>query len=902
MHATRSGPLARTAMAFVLAGGRGSRLMELTDRRAKPAVYFGGKSRIIDFALSNAHQFRHPPHRGRHAVQGAQPDPPPAARLELPPARAQRELRHPAGQPARLGEQVVSRAPPMRCSRTSTSSTSYGAALHRAAGRRPHLQDGLRADAAAARRQRRRRDGGLHEVPRAEARGFGVMQVDANGPHRRVPGKAGRPARHARTSRNSRWPAWASTSSRRKFLLDRAAAGRRRSGILARLRQGHHPLHRRRTARPWRTASSESCVRSRRRGRALLARRRHGGCLLGSQYRPHRRRPGARPLRPATGRSGPMPRSRRRRNSSMTSTAGAARRSPRSSPAAASSPAPRPSIRCCSPACACIPTRRSTARCCCRRSMSAGSARLTNVVVDRGVRIPRRPGGGRGPGGRRRALPPHGEGHLPDHPGDARPARRMTLRVLAVASECFPLIKTGGLADVVGALPAALAAEGDRGHHAAAGLPGGAGGDRRGAACALALPDCSAARRGCSRAQACAGSTCWCWTRRISSTGRATPMSAPGGETGRTTASASPRSASPRPRRRGRRSAFDAVHAHDWQAGLGRRLSAARRRRGACPGLHHPQPGLPGAIPAGALRRGSACRPRPVGSTGVEYYGSVGFLKAGLLVRRPHHHRLAHLCRRDPHGRGRHGARRAAARPRRGVSAASSTASTRRIWDPATRPAPGRALRRRRTSAARRQQGGAAGPLRPGRRPAAPLFGFVGRLAWQKGMDLVLEALPALLAQGGQLAILGTGDAALEDALPRRRRGASRPGRHAYRLRRGAGALIYGGADAVLVPSRFEPCGLAQLCALRYGALPVVARVGGLADTVIDANEVALAAGVAHRRAIRPRRCRDAGQRDPADRRPVPRPGGLARAPAQCAWPATSPGAAPPRATPRCSR
>src|SRR5499427_3560445 len=50
----KSGPLARTAMAYVLAGGRGSRLMELTDRRAKPAVYFGGKSRIIDFALSNA--------------------------------------------------------------------------------------------------------------------------------------------------------------------------------------------------------------------------------------------------------------------------------------------------------------------------------------------------------------------------------------------------------------------------------------------------------------------------------------------------------------------------------------------------------------------------------------------------------------------------------------------------------------------------------------------------------------------------------------------------------------------------------------------------------------------------------------------------------------------------------
>ncbi len=58
---TYSTPLSRSAMAYVLAGGRGSRLMELTENRAKPAVYFGGKTRIIDFALSNCTQFRYPP-------------------------------------------------------------------------------------------------------------------------------------------------------------------------------------------------------------------------------------------------------------------------------------------------------------------------------------------------------------------------------------------------------------------------------------------------------------------------------------------------------------------------------------------------------------------------------------------------------------------------------------------------------------------------------------------------------------------------------------------------------------------------------------------------------------------------------------------------------------------------
>ncbi len=111
-------------MAYVLAGGRGSRLMELTDRRAKPAVYFGGKSRIIDFALSNA--LNSGIRRIGVATQykAALADPPSAARLELLPPRAQRDLRHPAREPARLRGPVVCRAPPTRSIRTSTSSTS----------------------------------------------------------------------------------------------------------------------------------------------------------------------------------------------------------------------------------------------------------------------------------------------------------------------------------------------------------------------------------------------------------------------------------------------------------------------------------------------------------------------------------------------------------------------------------------------------------------------------------------------------------------------------------------------------------------------------------------------------------------------------------------------------------
>jgi starch synthase len=102
-----------------------------------------------------------------------------------------------------------------------------------------------------------------------------------------------------------------------------------------------------------------------------------------------------------------------------------------------------------------------------------------------------------------------------------------------------------------------------------------------------------------------------------------------------------------------------------------------------------------------------------------------------------------------------------------------------------------------------------------------------------------------LLGLGGQLAVLGAGDADLQQAL------AEAQGDHPSRVAVSSGLdeelahLMQAGCDAILVPSRFEPCGLTQLCALRYGALPIVSRVGGLADTVIDANEAARAAGVA---------------------------------------------------------
>lgn len=122
----------------------------------------------------------------------------------------------------------------------------------------------------------------------------------------------------------------------------------------------------------------------------------------------------------------------------------------------------------------------------------------------------------------------------------------------------------------------------------------------------------------------------------------------------------------------------------------------------------------------------------------------------------------------------------------------------------------------------------------------APLFVAVSRLTAQKGLDLVLSALPELMAHGAQLAVQGSGDAALERALLAA--AAHYPRRVAVRLAydEAFAHQMVAGADAMLVPSRFEPCGLTQLYALRYGTLPLVRRVGGLADTVVDATPDAL--------------------------------------------------------------
>jgi starch synthase len=117
-----------------------------------------------------------------------------------------------------------------------------------------------------------------------------------------------------------------------------------------------------------------------------------------------------------------------------------------------------------------------------------------------------------------------------------------------------------------------------------------------------------------------------------------------------------------------------------------------------------------------------------------------------------------------------------------------------------------------------------------------PILGVVSRLVQQKGMDVVLRAVEGLLEAGADLAVLGSGEQAMVDELERLR------ARHPERLGVYIGYddplshLVIAGSDLLLIPSRYEPCGLTQMYAMRYGTLPVVTPTGGLADTVKDAR------------------------------------------------------------------
>ncbi|MGO8738147.1 glycogen synthase GlgA [Rhodoblastus sp.] len=285
------------------------------------------------------------------------------------------------------------------------------------------------------------------------------------------------------------------------------------------------------------------------------------------------------------------------------------------------------------------------------------------------------------------------------------------------------------------------------------------------------------------------------------------------------------------------------VHAHDWQAGLTAAYLhySGKPRPGSLITVHNLA--FQGQFPA-TVFPALGLPQRAFSIEGVEYYGGVGFLKAGLQLAdrvttvSPTY---AEEIQQSHSGMGLDGLLRMRANELAGVLNGIDT----EVWNPATDSmivapfsAKKLAARAENKKALQARMGLTSAPDRL-------LIGVVSRLSWQKGLDLLLACLPFFDEHNAQLALLGTGDPGLEAVFQDAAR--HHPGRIAvhFSYEEGLAHLIQAGADAILVPSRFEPCGLTQLCAMRYGAVPVVSRVGGLADSVIDANEMAIQANCA---------------------------------------------------------
>jgi starch synthase len=288
----------------------------------------------------------------------------------------------------------------------------------------------------------------------------------------------------------------------------------------------------------------------------------------------------------------------------------------------------------------------------------------------------------------------------------------------------------------------------------------------------------------------------------------------------------------------------DILHTHDWQTSL---ASAYLKAWG------EPGPGLVFTIHNMAYQGlfPSALVPR-LGlpwsfytMEGFEYWNQLSYLKAGLVFAdklttvSPTY---AREIQTPAFGFGMEGVLSSRARDLRGILNGADY----EIWDPSCDKllhhpygiddvGPGKAANK---AALQRELGLPVSP-------DAPLLVVVSRLSDQKGMDLLLSVMPAVIAQGGQLALLGSGQRGMEDAFVALAE--SRPSHVAMHIgySEELAHRLQAGGDIVLMPSRFEPCGLTQIYAMRYGTLPVVHRTGGLADTVVDATYDSMFQGTA---------------------------------------------------------
>lgn len=280
---------------------------------------------------------------------------------------------------------------------------------------------------------------------------------------------------------------------------------------------------------------------------------------------------------------------------------------------------------------------------------------------------------------------------------------------------------------------------------------------------------------------------------------------------------------------------FDAVHCHDWQTGLIPIMM--REWYGTDPLFSRARTvftihnlGYQGLFPEPTMDLTGLDR-RWFSMDGIEFYGQVNFLKAGLVgadIITTVSPTYAREIMTPAEGFGLDGVLRKRSDVFYGVVNGLDYAE----WTPYADPhlpsrfssthLAGRAWCRRVVA---KEFGLADGLERP-------LLGFVGRLAAQKGVDILAEAIPELIALGANLAIIGKGDAALQELLLAMSKDYPRHIHLVIGFDETAARHIYGAADLFLMPSRYEPCGLGQMIAMRYGAIPVARRTGGLADTI----------------------------------------------------------------------
>lgn len=286
----------------------------------------------------------------------------------------------------------------------------------------------------------------------------------------------------------------------------------------------------------------------------------------------------------------------------------------------------------------------------------------------------------------------------------------------------------------------------------------------------------------------------------------------------------------------------DCLHAHDWQGGLV--PVYLRHQYGDRPRFRHAgsvftihNTAFQGIFPDTQwplLGLGEACF--SVGS--LDYHGNISFLKGGILessLVTAVSHRYAKEIQSPEFGFGMDPYLLARARAGRLLGIVNGIDVD--DWDPSTDVA----LSMRYDSKSWRS--GKANCKRALLReiglpeiPGWPLIGMVGRLTEQKGLDLFVEGTEPLLRLNAQYVVLGTGEERFRDFFTRLRNDS--PDRVAARFSfdEGLAHRIHAGTDMFLMPSRFEPCGLSQLYALRYGSIPVVHAVGGLVDTVRPAT------------------------------------------------------------------